>query len=256
MSGEADEKGPYQVTQATNLHRKGFAGLFSGLDLPNLIQLLAMNAFTGRAELRRGSNSGELFFKKGDVVHARFGEKQGTEAFEDIFTWPEGEIVLEPGLPPPKATIETPWHALLIHTMARLEDRKAGIEHPGQKMPSTTQQASGLLKMRAVHKSILDLAGVTSCIIGSRVPPVPLCPAQEVARIKEWFEILANIYSTFDSFRPPDSKGAPTSVWALVEGKGWLLVELEGSLVAVELERVSDIQDIEKHIRRLWQERG
>ncbi len=232
---------------------RGFVGLFSGLDLPNLIQMLAMNNFTGRVNIRHKEKSGELFFASGNVVHASAEREEGVDALEKMLAWTEGEVLLDPGSSSSKSTIEIPWHALLIQAMARLEDKKAALEFREQETFPKARSSAEIFRARALHSSVLKLQGVKSCLIGEKATGELVCPASGPASIRELFSDLAGLYRIFEEIRPEASGGPPRKMSLTLGARGWGLVRLEEYLIAVELEKGTAPEEVEKRIRGIWE---
>jgi len=232
---------------------RGFVGLFSGLDLPNLIQMLAINNFTGRVEVRHKEKSGELFFNNGNVVHASAEREEGVGALERMLAWTEGELLLDAGSSSSKTTIEIPWHALLIQAMARLEDKKAALEPREQETFPRSRSSAEILRARALHSSVLKLQGVKSCLIGEEATGDLVCPASGPATIRELFSELAGLCRMFEETRPEASGGPPGRISLILGARGWGLVRLEQYLIAVELEKGTSLEEVEKKIRGMWE---
>lgn len=247
------DQGPASVQpKAPGSPKKGFIGLFAGLELPNLIQMMAMNGFTGKVELRCGSRAGEIYLKHGEIVHAHLEDTAGVKAFEELLRWVEGEVLLEAERQPPVETIDVPWHALLIQAMARIEDREAASEKSQEQSPGKSPpQASELLRLRSFHRVLLDRPGVSNCLIGKAAQV--LCPAQPVPKLLHWFRIMWEVMDTACRMTPPDAGGEPLMLCMVLEGRNWLLVRLEDFVVAVELEKGSDLAGIHREIVRLWE---
>ena len=245
-------KGPPEAS-SQGVTSRGFVGLFSGLDLPNLIQMLAMNNFSGRVEIRHKEKSGELFFNNGNVVHASAEREEGVDALERMLAWTEGEVLLDARSSSSKSTIEIPWHALLIQAMARLEDKKAALEPREQETFPRSRSSAEILRARALHSSLLKLRGVKSCLIGEEATGELVCPASGPASIRELFWELAGLCRTLEEIRPEASGGPPGRISLILGARGWGLARLEQYLVAVELEKGTAWEGLEKKIREMWE---
>jgi len=67
-----------------------------------------------------GANSGLIYFKDGEIVHARFDGLEGEEAFYKILSWDLGVFTCEEK-PVEKETIEESWDFLLMESLRRLD---------------------------------------------------------------------------------------------------------------------------------------
>lgn len=218
-----------------------------------MIQMMAINGFTGKVELRCGASSGEIYLRRGDIVHAQLGDITGVGAFEELLGWMEGEVLLEAECRPSTETIDVPWHALLIQAMARIEDRGAANNETPKPEPIKTQpQASELLRLRSFHRMLLERPGVSNCLVGKAAQV--LCPSQPVPKLLHWYKIMWEVLETSCRVAPPDIGGEPLMLSMLLEGRMWLLVRAGDYLVAVELEKGSDLPGIHRDIVRLWEQ--
>ena len=66
----------------------GFEGAVAGLTLPDVIQMNALNRFSGCISVHFGQHAGLIFFRDGEIIHAEQGEKTGEDAFYEILQWP------------------------------------------------------------------------------------------------------------------------------------------------------------------------
>ncbi|RYE92878.1 MAG: response regulator [Myxococcales bacterium] len=69
-----------------------FRGAISVATLADLLQLYAISGSTGLMVVKSGTNRGEIWFDRGQVVHASSGEVIGFDAFCTILSWPEGSF--------------------------------------------------------------------------------------------------------------------------------------------------------------------
>jgi hypothetical protein len=204
-------------------------------------------------ELRCGPKAGEIYLQRGDIVHARLDQSVGVKAFEELLGWVEGEVLLEAERQPPAQTIDVPWHALLIQAMARIEDREARPDETQEPPHLKSQaQASELLRLRSFHKMLLDRPGVINCLVGKAAEV--LCPAQPVAKLLRWYRTMWEVTESSCRMAPPEAGGEPLMLFMALEGRSWLLVRPADFLVAVELERGSDLWAIHREIVHLWEQ--
>jgi hypothetical protein len=243
------------VQQATQ-PRKGFTGLFAGLDLPNLLQMLAVNSITGCLRLRRETESGEIFLKGGEIVHATCGPLTGVEGFFRILSWEEGETRLEPDLLPPLESINLPWHALLIQTMAKLEDQKSQPP-PEEAPPSPAPRAPQALETMQLHKlytSAMSWGWVQSCLIGNLEKREIIRPSVLVPKLRQWVTIFAEMWERSKIPGVVEADSQPFMISVTLEKRNWILI-LHGSyLIALEVSRGVDMAEIHRKVRRVLSE--
>ena len=76
----------------------GFEGEISGMTLADLLQIKNISRFSGCLTVDHRGQSGSIFFRDGELVHAELGELVGQEAFFSIILWPGGEFRSAPKL--------------------------------------------------------------------------------------------------------------------------------------------------------------
>jgi uncharacterized protein DUF4388 len=122
-----------------------FQGSLKELPLPDIIQLVSVSGKTGVFSLRRnGDNTGEIYLRGGQIVHAHVGDLQGEEAMYELAIWPEGEFVFTPGKETEVITIQKSNTNLLMEAARRIDEWQI----LSKRIPSTrlvpvfTQQAT------------------------------------------------------------------------------------------------------------------
>jgi hypothetical protein len=58
---------------------------------PEIIKILSLGKRSGRLYLTNGSDSGNIFFTDGEVIHAQCGSLNGIKAIQEIAVWTSGE---------------------------------------------------------------------------------------------------------------------------------------------------------------------
>ena len=101
-----------------------FQGSLKELPLPDIIQLVSVSGKTGVFSLRRNgdNDSGEIYLRGGQIVHARVGDLQGEEAMYELAIWPEGEFVFTPGKETELTTIQKSNTNLLMEAARRIDE--------------------------------------------------------------------------------------------------------------------------------------
>lgn len=121
---------PFEVSALLDLltppadGRGGFRGDVSLPMLPDLVQLYSLARVDGALRIVNGAGSGTLWFKAGDIVHARCGDATGVAAFFEMMRWDGGRFLLEPLGEPPERSIRESVASLLIEG-ARLQDEES-----------------------------------------------------------------------------------------------------------------------------------
>ena len=255
MIERSDNKG-YPAANLDRLvtPRKGFAGQFSGLDLPNLIQMLALNAFTGALRLQQGGDSGAIYLNGGEIVHAVCGEVTGVEGFSRILAWEGGEIRLEPEELAPVVTIDIPWQSLLIQAVARIEDTK-GRTPSSEPAPSPrVPQAMETLLLHKLYSISRNWGGVINCLVyavdkGEIVRPTVIPP-----KLREWADMFRVLFQRSLGLQILDGNPRPHMISVTLEKRTWILIPHNSHLMAMELERGVDPRDIQRRVKQTLSE--
>jgi len=108
--------------RATQGVARGVSGSLAEMALPDLVQILWHGKKNGLLQLRRGSETGEIHFADGRVVHATWGQLQGEDAFYGLLALTDGEFALDPNFRPPSVSITASPEALLLEGMRRLDE--------------------------------------------------------------------------------------------------------------------------------------
>jgi hypothetical protein len=101
-----------------------FQGSLRELPLPDIIQLVAVSGKTGVFTLKNGAESGRIFLRKGQIVHAAVGSLVGEQAVYELARWGSGEFVFTPGNEPELDTVEKSNTNLLMEAARQIDEWK------------------------------------------------------------------------------------------------------------------------------------
>jgi len=104
--------------------KSGFQGTLKNIELNDIIQMCCLSITNMSIRVWKGSQSGVIYIKNGDIIHATFGNTVGEEAFYQIATWESGEFETLGDVAAPAVSISREWHFLLMEA-ARICDEKA-----------------------------------------------------------------------------------------------------------------------------------
>lgn len=99
-----------------------FQGSLKELPLPDIIQLVSVSGKTGKFTLTRDSDSGLIYLKNGQMVHAVVGNLVGEEAIYALAIWNSGEFQFTPQEEPERQTITKSNTNLLMEAARRLDE--------------------------------------------------------------------------------------------------------------------------------------
>ena len=102
----------------------GFQGAVEGLALPDVIQINGHNRFTGCISVEYGNQTGVIFFRDGDIIHAEQGDVSGDLAFFKLLEWPGGKFKLQPKVTTTSHTIKQSLNYLLLEAHRLMDERR------------------------------------------------------------------------------------------------------------------------------------
>lgn len=110
------------------------AGAIQGVTLVGFAQLLGSERKTCRLHVAAPTESGDLFFEKGDVVHAESHRDTGLKAALSLLQTEDGVFGVHPGVALPERTIHLPLTELIFRS-AKIQDevgraKVAATENP------------------------------------------------------------------------------------------------------------------------------
>lgn len=101
-----------------------FQGSLRELPLPDVIQLVAVSGKTGVFNLRNGSDTGQIYLRKGQIVHAAAGGLSGEQAVYELARWFQGDFVFTPGTETEVETVEKSNTNLLMEAARQIDEWK------------------------------------------------------------------------------------------------------------------------------------
>jgi CheY-like chemotaxis protein len=134
-----------QRRRSSEAHRARFhelAGSLSALPFADLVSLIDMGRRSGVLTILTGSRVGSVYFHRGALVHATFGNLIGERAFQRMFAEPIGHFDFTPGecpLPDAAWTIEESTTGLIMEAARILDTQRASGLTPLSVLPSAPQ---------------------------------------------------------------------------------------------------------------------
>ncbi|HON38759.1 MAG: DUF4388 domain-containing protein [Desulfomonilia bacterium] len=94
-----------------------------GLDTtrcPEIVKILSLGKRSGKLSLSNGSQSGSIFFRDGEVIHAQCGALQGAKAIYELAVWTSGEYRFSVDEMPDAVTVELSVDEILAEATNRI----------------------------------------------------------------------------------------------------------------------------------------
>ncbi len=89
-------------------------GNLAQLSLLDILRMLSSSGRSGRLDVRQGSKTGEIYLRRGNVVHAVTGVQMGEKGVYTLMGWMEGEFSFTPDVEAPEQSIETATEQLML----------------------------------------------------------------------------------------------------------------------------------------------
>ena len=100
----------------------GFTGQLNDLALSELIEFFCNQRKTGRLKVDYALAPGVFFIKDGDLVDAKVGALNGTEAVFFALTLPSASFDFSAGMQSSRRTINDPWASVVLEGLRRLDE--------------------------------------------------------------------------------------------------------------------------------------
>jgi predicted regulator of Ras-like GTPase activity (Roadblock/LC7/MglB family) len=99
-------------------------GTLSDIGFVSLLQFPNSSRKTGLLTVITIDGKAEFYYRKGELVHAKFGQKTGRDVLVDIVDWTEGQFTFESGQEPDVTTITDDLHHVLMWALKERDERK------------------------------------------------------------------------------------------------------------------------------------
>ena len=129
---------------ALHTEQQGFVGAVSGMSLADIIQVKGGNRYSGCLIVEHNGNTGVIFFRDGDVVHAEQGSLDGEEAFYAVMGWVGGTFRSEPKASTTSRTIDQPIGFLILEALRRMDEAKKRPQQEQQTEASSSTGGTGM----------------------------------------------------------------------------------------------------------------
>lgn len=106
-------------------------GTLSDIGFVSLLQFPNSSRKTGLLTVITMDGKAEFYYNKGELVHARYGKKTGSEVLVDIVDWTEGQFTFESGLEPEEISIKDDLHHVLMWALKERDEKKKDQENGG-----------------------------------------------------------------------------------------------------------------------------
>lgn len=105
----------------------GVTGSLQEMSLPDIVQVLHQGRKSGVLRLTSDRNTGEVYLRDGDIVHATWRDLRGADAFYALLCLKTGTFAVDADVPAPQTTIDLSAEMLLIEGMRRLDEASRSL---------------------------------------------------------------------------------------------------------------------------------
>jgi hypothetical protein len=237
------------MSQGTST-RTGFQGAIGSLPLVDLLQVWAVNGFSGLVVVTSEGLTGHLYYVEGAVVHAECDGVMGEPAVRTIVGWPTGAFELHPNTVTLHRTIQKTLSHLLLQAHQELdEQRRDPIAAPTPPPVPPKLPAAAAPARSGVLDQIRAIRGVTQLVrFGKDGRPAADCgPAGEALAAKGLYLSLTHAAAVADAF------GLHDLAFATVHGEreSFVLVHSGGQFLCTAVAQDAAIDQVVAQLRAL-----
>ena len=157
------------------------SGTLSDIGFVSLLQFPNSSRKTGLLTVISIDGKAEFYYRKGNLIHAKYGKKKGREVLVDIVDWAEGQFTFETDVEPDEETIEDDLHHILMWALKeRDEKKKNGGEDTDHQVSIDEELSSALEEMRGSSGGVRYI-----CVLNSQGNLLAMSDAE-----KDFMEIL------------------------------------------------------------------
>jgi two-component system phosphate regulon response regulator PhoB len=98
-------------------------GRLEEMSILDLMQSLEMGQKSCRLTIRRGDETGELFFSSGQCTDAKLGASEGEAVVYQVVRWPDGEFEIDFNSAPTRSTISRTTTGLLMEALRLMDEQ-------------------------------------------------------------------------------------------------------------------------------------
>ncbi len=167
LGAEAYVEKPFDLNYLDSVLKKvlksrGFKGVVQELSLIDILQLLAYESGTAKIEVSSAEGKGAIFVKDGRVIHAKFEDLEGQDAFDRIMGLEGGSFSVRRGELPPKETMDQALDALLLKVVASKDETVETTSEDTLTLDNVDEwsftQAFGLAETASVPEEVKERA--------------------------------------------------------------------------------------------------
>ena len=152
-------------------------GNLQELELAEIVQLNCRSKNMAHVIVEANQEQGNIYFDKGQVVHAEYADQTGVDAFYEMLHWNDGRFIMETGVAPPRVTINTTWQNLLLTGLKTLDEKRLATS-------TNTNRKEVKADVKANVKTVKLLQKLVEIVDGARTAHIVGPEGQLIATTK------------------------------------------------------------------------
>ncbi|MBN1197610.1 MAG: response regulator, partial [Candidatus Aminicenantes bacterium] len=104
------------------VEKEGLSGNIDSIDITSLLQMINLERKTLAVKIDINDQTGHIYFEKGEIINAEFGELTGLKAAQKLLKLNQGRFSLEPAAADIEHSIDMPFMVLLMNTMKEMDE--------------------------------------------------------------------------------------------------------------------------------------
>ncbi len=198
------QTGGFQTTTGNNhplkVHRSTLEGDLQNMQVPNLLQSIAMGKLTGRLEIKSRSDIANVYFADGVPLHSELRGSEGDNALIELVSWEEGQFNFYPEPKTDKRTINKRLEFLIMEGCTFQDQYQSLLKHglameifPVRKHSALSEQEFEEIVSKGAPVDI-DMQKRFYVAIDNRSPMFEILRSVPLPKV-EWVPILFNLIS-------------------------------------------------------------
>lgn len=129
---------------ALSREQHGFVGAVSDMSLADIIQVKGGNRYSGSLVVEQSGNTGVIYFRDGEIVHAEQANLSGEEAFYAVMGWIGGTFRSEPKVSTTSRTIDQSLGFLILEALRRMDEAKNSSKQGLRVETNSSREGAGM----------------------------------------------------------------------------------------------------------------
>ena len=153
-----------KIRELVSREDRALEGNLKMMSLASIVQINCEERNQAQLRLNYQGQTGVIYFRDGEMIHAEANGKTGEEAVYELLSWEDGAFQVQMGAQPSLRTITMPWSGVILEGMRRIDESTAGWSSDWDEELGFEEQPDHQVQER-IAKAILSTSGVSSALI-------------------------------------------------------------------------------------------